>query len=181
MDHALVVRKADGPLADERAKAERLARIIVSDPLAERRDHAANFGATDVLDPTQDDVVAKAHELTGGIGVDYAFDGAGSSKIVQDCISACRLGGTTVMVGAPMDPVLEIPIPALFLTQEKKITGSLLGSCHSHRDVPRFIALWQNGKLDLEGMISHRRPIEDINQGLDDLRAGRGIRTVLSF
>ena len=47
--------------------------------------------------------------------------------------------------------------------------------------VPRFLALWQNGKLDFEGMISHRRPIEDINEGLDDMRAGRGIRTVLSF
>lgn len=156
-------------------------RIIVSDPVAERRDHAANFGATDVLDPTSDDVVARARELTGQIGVDYAFDGAGSAKVVQDCLNACRNGGTTVMVGAPMDPVLEIPIPALFLTQEKKITGSLLGSCNSHRDVPRFIALWQAGKLDFESMISSRRPIADINDGLDDLRAGRGIRTVLSF
>ena len=60
------------------------------------------------------------------------------------------------MVGAPMDAVLEIPIPGLFLAQEKKITGSLLGSCHSHRDVPRFIALWKIGKLDFEAMISHR-------------------------
>jgi S-(hydroxymethyl)glutathione dehydrogenase/alcohol dehydrogenase len=156
-------------------------RIIVSDPVAERRDHAANFGATDILDPTQDDIVAKTIELSGGIGVDYAFDGAGSAKIVQDCISACRKGGTTVMVGAPMDPVLEIPIPALFLTYEKKITGCLLGSCNSHRDIPRFLALWQSGKLDLEAMISHRRPIEEINEGFDDMRASRGIRTVLSF
>ena len=105
----------------------------------------------------------------------------GSEFNIEDCISACRIGGTIVMVGAPLDPVLEIPIPALFLTQEKKLTGSLLGSCNSHRDVPRFIALWRSGKLDFEGMISHRRQIEDINQGLDDMRAGRGIRTVLSF
>ena len=157
------------------------ARIIASDPVAERRDHAANFGATHVLDPKQDDVVAKTREITGGIGVDYAFDGAGSAKIVQDCINACRIGGTTVMVGAPMDPVLEIPIPALFLTHEKKITGSLLGSCHSHRDVPRFLAIWRKGALDLEGMISHRRKISDINAGFEDMRQGRGIRTVLSF
>jgi Zn-dependent alcohol dehydrogenase len=163
------------------ARLASAARIIVSDPIAERRDHAANFGATDVLDPTNDDVVAKVRELTGGIGVDYAFDGAGSAKLIQDCLNACRIGGTTVMVGAPLEPVLEIAVPALFLTHEKKLIGSLLGSCHSHRDVPRFIALWQNGKLDFEGMISHRRPIEEINQGLDDMRAGRGIRTVLSF
>jgi len=157
-------------------------RIIVSDPVAERRDHAANFGATDILDPGQDDVVAKAIELTGGVGVDYAFDGAGLHELVQQCIQASRIGGTTVMVGAPADiRPLEIPIPALFLTHEKKVMGSLLGSCHSHRDVPRFLALWRAGKLDLESMVSHRRPIEDVNAGLDDMRASRGLRTVLSF
>ncbi|HKK50828.1 MAG TPA: alcohol dehydrogenase, partial [Myxococcota bacterium] len=66
-------------------------------------------------------------------------------------------------------------------THEKKVMGSLLGSCHSHRDVPRFLALWRAGKLDLESMVSHRRPIEDVNAGLDDMRASRGLRTVLSF
>ena len=157
-------------------------KIIASDPVAERRDHARHFGATHVLDPGQDDVVAKAREITGGIGVDYAFDGAGSQTLVQHCLQASRLGGTTVMVGAPLDPrPLEIPIPALFLTWEKKLLGSLLGSCHSHRDIPRFLALWRRGALDLDGMITRRRPIEEINQGLDDLRATRGIRTVLSF
>jgi Zn-dependent alcohol dehydrogenase len=101
---------------------------------------------------------------------------------VQHCIAASRTGGTTVMVGAPLDPKpLEIAIPALFLTWEKKLMGSLLGSCHSHRDIPKLLALWRRGALDLEGMITRRRPIEEINQGLDDLRASRGIRTVLGF
>src|SRR5262245_9781374 len=158
------------------------AKIIASDPVGERRDHARHFGATHVLDPREDDVVAKAREITGGIGVDYAFDAAGSNALVQHCIQASRTGGTTVMVGAPLDPKpLEIPIPALFLTWEKKLMGSLLGSCHSHRAFPRLLALRRKGALDLEGMITRRRPIEEINQGLDDLRASRGIRTVLGF
>lgn len=157
-------------------------RIIVSDPVPERRDYAANFGATDVLDPNNDDVVARAIEMTGGIGVDYAFDGAGSQALIQQCIQASRIGGTTVMVGAPVDlSPLEIPIPALFLTHEKKVMGSLLGSCNSHRDIPRFLALWRKGALDLESMITHRRGIEDVNAGLDDMRSSRGLRTVLSF
>lgn len=157
-------------------------RIIVSDPVPERRDYASNFGATDIFDPNEDDVAARAIEATGGIGVDYAFDGAGSHELILECIRASRIGGTTVMVGAPMDMrPLEIPIPALFLTHEKKVTGCLLGSCNSHRDVPRFLALWRKGALDLESMISHKRPIEDVNVGLDDMRASRGLRTVLSF
>ena len=162
------------------ARLANAARIIVSDPVAERRDHASNFGATDILDPNQEDVVARAIEATGGIGVDYAFDGAGSSALVTQGLQATRSGGTTVMVGAPMDP-LEMPLPAMFLTQEKKLVGSLLGSCNGHRDVPRFLALWRKGALDLESMISDRRPIEDINAGLDDMRASRGLRTVLEF
>jgi S-(hydroxymethyl)glutathione dehydrogenase/alcohol dehydrogenase len=84
------------------------------------------------------------------------------------------------MVGAALD-TLEVPLPAMFLTQEKKLIGSLLGSCNGHYDVPRFLALWRKGALDLESMISHRRPIADVNLGLDDMRQGRGLRTVLEF
>ena len=146
------------------------------------RDYAANFGATDILDPNQDDVVAKALEITNGIGVDYAFDGAGAQVLVQQGIAAARPGGTIVMVGAPVDmSPLEIPIPGLFLSQEKKVIGCLLGSCNSHRDVPNFLALWRKGALDLESMVTSRRPIEEINLGLDDMRASRGLRTVVDF
>ena len=162
------------------ARLANAARIIVSDPVAERRDYAARFGATDILDPNRDDVVANAIELTSGVGVDYAFDGAGSASLISAGLQASRIGGTTVMVGAAMD-ALEIPLPAMFLAQEKKLIGSLLGSCNGHYDVTRFLALWRKGALDLESMISHRRPIEDVNLGLDDMRASRGLRTVLEF
>ena len=124
------------------ARLANAARIIVSDPVAARRDYASNFGATDILDPNEQDIVARAIELTGGIGVDYAFDGAGSSNLIADGLAASRIGGTTVMVGAAITP-LEIPIPAMMLTHEKKLVGSLLGSCNGHRDVPRFLALWR--------------------------------------
>jgi Zn-dependent alcohol dehydrogenase len=162
------------------ARLANASRIIVSDPVAERRDYASNFGATDVLDPNEDDVVAKAIELTDGIGVDYAFDGAGHEKLIADCLAATRIGGTTTMVGAAMGK-FEIPIPALFLMQEKKLQGCLLGSCNGHRDIPRFLALWRKGALDLESMITHRHPIADINIGLDDMRVSRGLRHVLEF
>ncbi len=162
------------------ARLANASRIIVSDPVASRRDYAANFGATDILDPNQEDVVARTIELTGGIGVDYAFDGAGHAALISAGIQASRIGGTTVMVGAAIDP-FELPLPAMFLTQEKKLIGSLLGSCNGHYDVPRFLALWRKGALDLENMISHRRPIEEVNLGLEDMRAGRGLRTVLAF
>ena len=49
------------------------------------------------------------------------------------------------------------------------------------RDIPRLVALWQAGRLDLEALITARRPLAEINEALDDLKAGRGIRTTLSL
>ena len=84
------------------------ARIIVVRSGCGRRDAALRFGATDVVDPTTDDVIARVHALTGGIGVDYAFDAVGSSPLIETCLWSTRNGGTTVLVGAaPIDQAVD--------------------------------------------------------------------------
>ncbi len=164
------------------ARLANAARIIVSDPVSHRRDMAKALGATDLLDPKSDDVVAVAHELTGGIGVDYAFETAGVAALVTVAFFAARNGGTIVAVGAPpIDQAVTLAPAALVAAQGKRILGTLLGSCNSLRDVPRFLALWRAGRLDLESMITSRRPLAEINAAMDDMRAGRGVRTVLSL
>jgi Zn-dependent alcohol dehydrogenase len=156
-------------------------RIIVSDPVEGRRNAAAHFGATDALDPTSDDVVAASYELTGGIGVDYAFDAAGNAALLDAGLRATRRGGTTVGVGAPAaDQMLSFSAIG-HVVQEKKLLGCLFGSSNPHREVPRLLSLWRRGALDLESMISFRRPLHEINDGFDDMRAGRGIRTVVTL
>lgn len=155
-------------------------RIIVSDPVAERRQAALGFGATDAIDPTDSDVAGAAHDLTGGIGVDYAFEGAGRAALVEVCISATRFGGTTVVVGAPaLDESARLDPVAFFTATEKKVMGCLLGSSNSLRDIPKLIDLWRTGRLDLEALVTDRRPLDEINEAFDDMRAARGIRTVL--
>jgi Zn-dependent alcohol dehydrogenase len=120
-------------------------------------------------------------DLTG-VGVDYAFDAVGRGSLVEAGLAACRNGGTTVAVGAaPITDVITIAPAAVFTISEKKLMGCTLGSCHSMRDIPRLIALWQAGRLDLEALVTARRPLAEINQGLDDLRASRGIRTILTI
>ena len=52
-------------------------------------------------------------------------------------------------------------------------------SCHAPRDFPRLVALWQSGLLDLDSMVTARRPLDEVNEAMDDMRAGRGVRTVL--
>ncbi|MEX0767299.1 MAG: zinc-binding dehydrogenase [Microthrixaceae bacterium] len=154
------------------------AQIIVSDPSESRREQAMRFGATHVIDPTREDVAAVTMALTG-VGADVAFEAVGSAALVEVGIACVRSGGTTVMVGAaPVDETIAFsPVMAMFT--EKKLVGSLLGSCWGPRDIPRLVALWRAGKLDLESMVTARRPLEEINEALADLEAGRGLRTVM--
>lgn len=69
----------------------------------------------------------------------------------------------------------------LFAATEKKLCGCILGSCNSLRDIPKMIRLWKQGLLDLEGMVTGRRPLAEINEGFADLAANRGIRTVIEI
>lgn len=161
------------------ARAAGAARIIAADPVASRRDAGQRSGATDLLDPSTVDVAARVLELTG-VGADYAFDAVGRAALVQLGIAATRNGGTTVCVGAaPLDETIQLAPAALFTLSEKKLLGCALGSCHAIRDIPRLLALWRAGQLDLDALITSRRPLAEINAALDDLRAARGVRTVL--
>ncbi|MFQ5415446.1 MAG: Zn-dependent alcohol dehydrogenase [Myxococcota bacterium] len=163
------------------ARVAGASRIIASDPLAARRDVATAMGATDVIDPGSEDVVARSREIAP-VGVDYAFETAGLASLVETGLAAARNGGTVVCVGAaPLDQSITIA-PAVMLTiSGKKLFGCVLGGVNSLREIPRLIALWQAGRLDLDGLITARRPLAEINEAIEDLRAGRGVRTVLSI
>ena len=155
------------------------ARIIGVDPIAERRGAAKAMGATDFIDPAHEDLQARVREIAP-VGVDYAFECAGKAKLVEAGIAAARNGGTIVAVGAPpLAESITITPAAAFTASGKRLLGTILGGVNSLREIPRLVALWQTGRLQLESLITSRRPLADINAALDDLRAGKGIRTVL--
>jgi S-(hydroxymethyl)glutathione dehydrogenase / alcohol dehydrogenase len=163
------------------ARAAGAAQIIASDPLAWRRQAAAEMGATTVLDPAADDVTAATRDLTG-VGADYAFECAGVAALAAVGVEATRAGGSTVLVGAPgIDEKLELSPLVLFGISEKKLMGCFLGSCNSLRDIPRMIAMWRGGQLDLEALVTAHRPLDDINEAFADLGRGVGIRTVIDL
>jgi S-(hydroxymethyl)glutathione dehydrogenase/alcohol dehydrogenase len=164
------------------ARVAGASRIIASDPIAERREMALRVGATDVIDPTESDVVATVGQLTDGIGADYGFEASGVAALQNVAIDATRAGGTTVFVGVPaLEDSLIIPNVMFWALQEKRLFGCLMGSTNSLRDIPMFLALWRSGQLDLEALITARRPLDDINAGFDDLGAGVGVRTVIDI
>ncbi|MFI5507673.1 Zn-dependent alcohol dehydrogenase [Mycobacterium sp. NPDC051804] len=158
------------------------ARIVLSDPIAERRELAAKLGATDLIDPEADDLVGVVRDLTEGEGADTVFEASGVGALQRVAISATRPGGTTVLVGAPPgDHTLKIPAALLWGMSEKKLVGCFMGSSNARRDIPRFLDMWRAGQLDLQSMITSRRPVEDVNAGLADLVAGVGVRTIIEF
>ena len=153
--------------------------IIVSDPVESRRHAALGFGATIAVDPTTEDLADAVHAATAGRGVQFAFDAAGSPALLRTGFDVTGIGGTIVSVGAAFG---DLTIPALeLMTSEKRIIGSLIGSSVLHHDVPRLLRLWRAGRLDLDRLVSNRRPIEEINAGFDDMAAGRELRTVIAF
>jgi Zn-dependent alcohol dehydrogenase len=155
------------------------ARILAVDPVAERRGAAKTMGATDCIDPTHEDVQARVREIAP-VGVDYAFECAGKAKLVEAGIMATRNGGTIVAVGAPpLGESITLAPAAAFTVSGKKLLGCILGSVNSLREIPRLVSLWQAGRLDLQSLVTSRRPLSEINAALDDLRATRGIRSVV--
>ncbi|SNR85987.1 S-(hydroxymethyl)glutathione dehydrogenase / alcohol dehydrogenase [Haloechinothrix alba] len=144
--------------------------IVAVDPVEAKRDLARKFGATHAVAPEELDGLNQ--ELAGGAGFDYAFDVVGQSATIRSAWDQTRRGGSVVIVGAgKADSMVEFSAQELFL-HDKKILGSFYGSCHVHRDTARMIEFWRAGMLDLDGMISKRLTLEEINDGLNVLRAG---------
>ncbi|WP_327466595.1 Zn-dependent alcohol dehydrogenase [Sphingopyxis sp.] len=154
-------------------------KIIAIDLVASKREQALRFGATDAIDPTAGDAVEAIRELTGG-GADYAFDAVGSVELMRQSIAALTVRGTAVLVGAPpRRERLELSLGELM--SEKRITGSLMGSSRFKLDAPYYLELYRQGRLDLEGLVSHRVPLDRLEDAFTAMERGEAMRSVVIF
>ena len=153
------------------------AEIVAIDPVESKHEVALRFGATRAVKP-EDAEAAKA-EVTGRAGFDYVFEVVGRSALVKQAYALTRRGGTVTVVGAGKnDDNVDFNMFQLFF-DNKKILGSYYGGADPRREYGRLIALWRAGRLDLEGMISARLKLDDVNQALELLRTGAAIRTII--
>jgi S-(hydroxymethyl)glutathione dehydrogenase / alcohol dehydrogenase len=154
-------------------------RIIAIDLVEHKLALAKEFGATDGVNAAAGDAVQRVLELTGG-GVDYAFEAIGSKHTSRQAYDMLRRGGTAVIVGmVPPDDTIEVP--GLIWSQEKTLRGSFYGSARFHVDMPRILALYRQGKLDLDRLVTRRFPLEQINEAFDLLKSGSVARSVLDI
>ena len=156
-------------------------RIIAVDLAANKLEMSTRFGATDTVNASDGDPVAKIKELTGGIGADYAFEAIGVPAVVQQAYTATRRGGSTIVVG--VGKVIEqISFNALMMSLEgKTVYGCMYGSVNPRVDFPKLLDLSARGKLDLDGMVTNTYTIDEAPQAFEDLEKGINARGVIVF
>lgn len=153
-------------------------RVVAIDLLPSKLDFARQLGATDAFDARDAEVAEKVREATGG-GVDFAFEMAGSVPALELAYKITRRGGTTVTAGLANPGKAMALHPVTLVAEERTLKGSYIGSCVPSRDIPRYVGLFQRGKLPVDRLVSERVELEDINAAFDRLASGETVRQVL--
>jgi NDMA-dependent alcohol dehydrogenase len=155
--------------------------VIAVDPVESKRVSALNFGATHAV-ATSEEAQALALELTWGVGADQAIVTMGvvTEDVVSAAFAAIRKRGIVVLTGLAGPAQKTVHISGFELTLlEKRLQGSIFGSSNPFDDIPRILDLYRAGKIKLAELITTRYTLDQVNQGYEDLMAGRNIRGVI--
>ncbi|MHA3023343.1 Zn-dependent alcohol dehydrogenase [Mycobacterium sp. BMJ-28] len=160
------------------ARLAKAARIVAVDIDADKLELARRLGATDVIDSSATDAVAALKALVPE-GLDYIFDAIGKIVTTEQAIAALGLGGAAVIVGLPPTGSTARFDPLTLAEANQRILGSNYGSVDPQRDIPALVDEYMNGDLDLDSLVSGRRPLDAAQDALDDLAGGGALRTLL--
>jgi len=154
--------------------------IIAVDMYPQKEEMAKRAGATHFVNSSEDDPVKAVRALTGGLGVDQAFEAVGVAKLCRQAIESLAIRGTATIVGVlPPDATIEFPWMAI--RPECKVQTSRMGSNRFRTDIPIYLDFYKQGRLDLDGMVTKRGRLSDINEAFRAMKAGEVARTVLTF
>lgn len=165
------------------AKLAGAARIIAVDVRQDKLDLAERFGATDLVDATAEgvDTVRAIKAATDRIGADHVFEVLGRSETITQAFKATRRGGTTVVVGVG-DATDDVTFNAMELFwMARTIVGCVYGSADPDTAFPEMLALAATGELDLDGLVTSRVTLDDVEDALNAMARGEGVRTVVTF
>jgi len=155
-------------------------RIVAIDLSEERLAKAQHHGATEVR-VAAEDTVDWIRTETDGFGADYTFEATGNVAVMRQAVEAAREAwGLATMCGvAGKGETLEV-VPRLLITG-RRIAGSSFGGVKGRTQVPALVDRWLAGEIDVESLISHRLPLDDVQRGFELMEAQDGIRSVISF
>jgi alcohol dehydrogenase len=153
-------------------------RVVAVDLAQDKLDLALALGATDAFKADTPDVVEAIRAATKG-GVDHGLEMAGSVKALDLAYQITRRGGTTTTAGLA-NPAHTLSLsPVRLVAEERTLKGSYVGSCVPSRDIPRFIELYQRGRLAVDKLWTSSGSLDEINEGFDALNEGRTIRHIV--
>jgi alcohol dehydrogenase len=154
--------------------------VIAIDLHDSKLEVAKSLGASFAVNARDPDAVQKVRERTRG-GVDFAFEMAGSVHAMEAAYRMTRRGGMTVTASLPHPKDTWQLQQVSLVAEERTVKGSYIGSCVPSRDIPRYISLYQAGKLPVNKLIGERLPLEEINRGFDRLNGGDSLRDLIVF
>ncbi len=153
-------------------------RVIAVDLAQDKLDLALALGATDAFKADTQDAVEAIRQATKG-GVDHGLEMAGSVRALDLAYQITRRGGTTTTAGLA-NPAHTLSLsPVRLVAEERTLKGSYVGSCVPSRDIPRFIELYQRGRLAVDKLWTSSSSLDEINEGFDALHEGRTIRHIV--
>jgi S-(hydroxymethyl)glutathione dehydrogenase/alcohol dehydrogenase len=163
------------------AKMVGATRIIGIDLNPSRIPLAKQFGMTDFINPSEvENVVDHIIDMTGG-GVDYSFECIGNVDVMRQALECCHKGwGESCIVGVA-GAGKEIATRPFQLVTGRSWRGTAFGGARGRTDVPRIVDWYMDGKINIDDLITHKMPLEDINKAFDLMHAGKSIRSVVEF
>ena len=143
---------------------------------------AKGFGATHTVNASEGDPVARIKELTGGFGVNYSFEAVGNPKVTEQAIFCRDLAGTCTIVGVagPTSSLESLPL-GKFFDLGGALRVSWYGDCLPTRDFPILAAWYQQGKLDLDAVVTKVISLEESDEAFHAMERGETLRSVIAF
>jgi S-(hydroxymethyl)glutathione dehydrogenase/alcohol dehydrogenase len=157
-------------------------RIVGVDINNTKEDWGRRFGMTDFVNPKSvaGDLVQHLVALTDG-GADYTFDCTGNTDVMRTALEACHRGwGESIIIGVA-EAGREISTRPFQLVTGRVWKGSAFGGARGRTDTPRIVDWYMDGKIEIDPMITHRFPLERINEAFDLMHAGESIRSVVVY
>ncbi len=147
-----------------------------------RKAIAEKFGMTHFVNPGEvgGDLVAHLVNLTGG-GADYSFECVGNVQLMRQALECCHRGwGVSVIIGVA-GAGQEIATRPFQLVTGRVWKGSAFGGARGRTDVPKIVDWYMERKIEIDALITHKLPLERINEAFDLMHSGESIRTVVEF
>ena len=158
-------------------------RIVAIDPLEFKREKAMEFGATHTA-ASMEEALPLIQDITWGQMANKVIMtmGVGNGALMAEALALTAKRGRVVVTN--IHPAMEISatMSLLDLTlMEKQVVGSLFGSGNPRYDIPKLLGLYREGQLDLDGLVTKTYTLDGVNEGYEDMRAGKNIRGVLVY